>query len=194
MRQHLRSFSNLAASAALSTTAWTKVQGTFSFSNLPGRPPAWSSYIQSSSATDSFYIDDVAISELAPPPPNPSQQDNTGITTNFRRWRGGRLEFARRRPRWPTAPRRRTAATHSLLTTGRIANYDGPQISVSNKMYNGSQYTISVWVMLLPTDGSSHVINMSLQTTLSGNTSYPSVTGLPRRHRVQRTAIGTRSA
>ena len=31
-------FSNLATSAALSSTAWTKVQGTFSFSNLPGPP------------------------------------------------------------------------------------------------------------------------------------------------------------
>ncbi len=46
-------------------------------------------------------------------------------------------------------------------------------------MYNGSKYNISVWVMLLPTDGSSHVINMSLQLTLDGNTSYPSATGYP---------------
>ena len=32
---------------------------------------------------------------------------------------------------------------------------------------------------LQPTDGSSHVINMSLQTTLDGNTSYPSITAYP---------------
>ena len=67
----------------------------------------------------------------------------------------------------------------SLLTTGRVANYDGPQINVSNKMYIGSEYNISVWVLLQPTDGSNHVINMSLQTTLDGNTSYPSVTPTP---------------
>ncbi len=71
------------------------------------------------------------------------------------------------------------SGTHSLLTTGRIANWDGPVINVSNKMYNGSRYNISGWVMLTPADGSSHVINISLQTTLSGNTSYPSVTGYP---------------
>ena len=46
-------------------------------------------------------------------------------------------------------------------------------------MYVGSMYNISVWVMLVPTDGSTHIINMSLQTTLSGNTSYPSVTAYP---------------
>ncbi len=46
-------------------------------------------------------------------------------------------------------------------------------------MYPGSVYNISGWVMLQPTDGSSHIINVSLQTTLSGNTSYPGVTGYP---------------
>ena len=71
-------YANIATSAALSSTAWTKVQGTFSFSDLPGPPTSLMLYIQSSSATDSFYMSDVVISELAPPPPNPSQQDNTG--------------------------------------------------------------------------------------------------------------------
>ena len=59
---------------------------------------------------------------------------------------------------------------HSLLTTGRTHNYDGPQISVSDKMYNGSQYNLSAWVMLVPTDNSDHIINLSLQTTLNGQT------------------------
>ena len=46
-------------------------------------------------------------------------------------------------------------------------------------MYNGSKYNISVWVKLLPTDGSSHIINMSLQVTLNGNTSFPGITAFP---------------
>ena len=71
------------------------------------------------------------------------------------------------------------SGTHSLLTTGRVANYDGPQISISNKMYVGSTHNLSAWVRLQPTDSSSHDINMSLQTTVNGNTSYPSVTGYP---------------
>ena len=58
----------------------------------------------------------------------------------------GRLEFALRQ----LDRRRLTAAahtgTHSLLTTGRIANWDGPSISVSDKMYVGSTYNMSVWV------------------------------------------------
>ena len=172
-------FANLATSGALSSTAWTKVQGTFSFSDLPGPPTSLTLYFQSSSATDSFYISNVAISELAPPPPNPSQQDNSGISTNFED--GGTDGWSSRSGSSTVANSTAAAhtGTHSLLTTGRIGNWDGPQISVSNKMYPGSVYNVSGWVMLTPADGSSHVINVSLQTTLSGNTSFPSVTAYP---------------
>ena len=172
-------YSNLVTSGALSSTAWTKVQGTFSFSNIPGPPTGLILYIQSSSAADSFYIDDVVIGELAPPPPNPSQQDNTGITSTFE---DGGLDGWSSRSGSSTLTNTTAEAhsgSHSLLVTGRTANWDGPQISVNNKMYNGSRYSVGVWVMLEPTDGSSHVLNVSLQTTLSGNTSYPSVTGYP---------------
>ncbi len=175
-------YSNIATSGPLSSTAWTKVQGTFSFSNLPGPPTSLTLYFQSSSATDSFYIDDVVISELSPPPLSPGQQDNSGITTTFADggldgWssRSGSSTLTNVAP--PVLDPNGDA--RSLLTTGRIANYDGPQISVSDKMYVGSTYNISVWVMLQPTDGSTHIINMSLQTTLDGNTSYPSVTAYP---------------
>lgn len=175
-------YANIATSGALSNTAWTKVSGTFSFSNLPGPPTSLTLYIQSSSATDSFYIDDVTVGELAPAPLNPSQQDNSGITTTFADggldgWssRSGSSTLTNAAP--PVLDPNNDA--RALLTTARIANYDGPQISVSNKMYVGSEYNISGWVLLTPADGSSHVINMSLQTTLDGVTSYPSITPYP---------------
>ena len=172
-------YGTIATSGPLSSTAWTKVQGTFSFSDLPGPPTTLVLYFQSSSAADSFYISDVTIGEIAPPPPNPSQQDNSGISTNFED--GGADGWSSRSGSSTVANSTAAAhtGTHSLLTTGRIANWDGPSISVANKMYAGSVYNVSGWVMLQPTDGSSHVINISLQTTLAGNTSYPSVTGYP---------------
>jgi endo-1,4-beta-xylanase len=173
------SYSNLATSGPLSSTAWTKVQGTLSFSNLPGPPSSLVLYIQSSSATDSFYIDDVTIGELSPAPPSPSQQDNSGISTTFE---DDGLDGWSSRTGSSTLTNTTAEAhsgTHSLLVTGRVANYDGPQINVSDKMYVGSVYNASVWVMLQPTDGSNHILNMSLQTTLDGNTSYPSMTAYP---------------
>ncbi|HEY1801076.1 MAG TPA: carbohydrate binding domain-containing protein, partial [Terriglobales bacterium] len=171
-------YGNLATSGALSSTAWTQVQGTFNFSNLPGAPSSLDLYFQSSSATDSFYLSNVVISEIAPPPLPVDQQDNTGITTTFE---DGNLDGWSARAGATVA--NTTAEAHSgassLLVTGRTANYDGPSISISNKMYVGSQYSISAWVMLLPTDGSLHNINMSLQVTSQGQTSYPGVNGYP---------------
>ena len=115
------SFKNLVTSAALSSTAWTKVQGVFSFNDLPGPPSSLILYFQSSSATDSFYLSDVAIGEIAPPPPDPSQQDNTGITTTFE---DGGLDGWSSRTGSSTVTNSTAQAhsgTHSLLVTGRVA-------------------------------------------------------------------------
>ena len=171
-------YGSLGTTAALANGVWTKVQGTFTFSNQPGPPSELDLYFQSSSATDSFYISDVRIGELSPPPPDPSQQDNSGIGTNFE---DGGVDGWSDRGAATVANVNGVGhdSSNSLLVSGRQANWQGPQISVSNKMYPGSVYNISGWVMLTPNDGSSHVINMSLQTTIGGNTSYPSVTAYP---------------
>src|SRR6185312_5678559 len=80
-------FSNIASSSPttspLSNTAWTKVQGTFSFSDMPGAPSSLVLYAQSSSATDSFYLAHVTVNQLTAAPPDPSQQDNSGISSTF---------------------------------------------------------------------------------------------------------------
>jgi endo-1,4-beta-xylanase len=167
------------ASVTPTSAAWTKVSGTFTYSNQPGPPTTLDLYLQSSSATDSFYVSDVVIGELSPAPLSPSQQDNSGISSTFE---DGGLDGWSSRSGSSTVANSTAQAhsgTHSLLTTGRTANWDGPVINVANKMYNGSVYNVSGWVRLLPTDGSSHVINISLQTTLDGNVSYPSVSGYP---------------
>ncbi len=171
-------FSNLVTSSALSSSAWTLVQGTFTFSNLPGPPTDLTLFFQSSSATDSFYISNVAIGEIAPPPLPVDQQDNTGISSTFED--GGTDGWGGRAGATVTNT---TAEAHSgsnsILVTGRTANFDGAAIGIENKMYVGSQYSISVWVKLLPTDGSLHNINMSLQTSFQGQTSFPGVNGFP---------------
>jgi endo-1,4-beta-xylanase len=170
-------FGNVATSAALSSTAWTKIQGNFSFSNTPGPPTSLTLYIQSNSATDSFYVGHVTISQVAAPP-NPANQDNTGISTDFED--GAADGWAGRAGATVTnVVGGAHGGNNSLLITGRTGNFDGPAINVSNKMYNGSKYAISVWVKLQPTDGTTHNIQMSLQTTLNGTTSFPGVNGFP---------------
>lgn len=171
-------YSNIITSGALSSSAWTKVQGTFNFSDLPGAPSSLVLYAQSSSATDSFYIAHVTINQLTPAPPNPSQQDNSGITSTFE---DGGLDGWTSRGSSVLTNATDTAhtGTHSLLVTNRTANWNGPSIAVTNKMYVGSVYNISAWVKLQPTDGTTHTINISLQATYQGTTSFPSVTSYP---------------
>lgn len=175
-------YSSLATSGALSNTAWTKVQGTFSFSDLPGAPSSLTLYFQSSSATDSFYIADVVISELQAAPVPVSQQNNAGITSTFEDggldgWSSRSGQSVLTNVTSPGTPP--NGDTSALYVTDRIANWDGPQISVSDVMYAGSVYNISVWVMMPTVDANSHVINISLQTTLNGNVSYPGVSSYP---------------
>jgi endo-1,4-beta-xylanase len=171
-------YNNIATSPALSSTAWTLVSGTFTYSNVPGPPSTLTLYLQSSSATDSFYIGHVTIGQLVPSPVPVSQQNHSGLTTNFED--GGLDGWSSRSGQSVLTNTTAEAynSTNSLLTTNRIASWDGPQISVSNGMYPGSEYSISVWVQIQPVDGQQHTINMSLQTTFLGNVSYPGITAI----------------
>ncbi len=174
-------YGNIATSGALSNTAWAKVSGTFTFSDQPGPPSSLTLYFQSSSATDSFYISNVTIGQLTPAPLPPSEQDNTGITTTFADgaadgWTSRAGSTVSVVPSPTPDPNN---DTNALLIGNRSANYDGPQISVDNKMYVGSIYNLSVYVMMQPQDAATHIMNMSLQVTYQGNTNYPSITSYP---------------
>jgi endo-1,4-beta-xylanase len=123
-------------------------------------------------SAQSFYLDDVVINEIAGPPGGP--QDNSGLASSFE---DGGLDGWNSRAGASLANTTADAhgGTHSLLVTNRTAGYDGPQISVSNKMYNGSQYSIRVWVKLAPSATQADTLRVSLQTTLAGTTTYHTV-------------------
>ena len=161
---------------AVSAGGWAQIGGSYTVSTTETSLLLYAQLVGPSTA-QSFYLDNVIINEISGPPGGP--QDNSGITTTFE---DGTLDGWSSRSGSSTLTNSTATAhggTHSLLTTNRTANWDGPQISVSNKMYNGSQYAISFWIKLLPTDASMHTINVSLQVTLAGSTSYPGVTGYP---------------
>lgn len=105
-----------------------------------------------------------------------AQQDNSGISTLFE---DGALDGWSSRA--GAVLMNTTADAHagarSLLTTNRIGAFDGPQINVNNKMVNGSQYAIRVWVKLGPSATSSDTVRVSLQTTLAGATTFHTVIG-----------------
>ena len=157
----------------VSDSAWAQVGGTYTVSTTATGLLLYTQLVGATSA-QSFYLDDVVINEISGPPTGP--QDNSGISTTFE---DGGVDGWSSRAGAVLANSTADAhgGTHSLLTTARVAAFDGPQISVNNKMYNGSQYSISVWVKLGPSATAADTLRVSLQTTLAGTTSFHTVVG-----------------
>ena len=162
----------------VTATGWAQIGGTYTVSTTETSLLLYAQLDPATTPTtpQSFYLDDVTITETAGPP-NSGQQDNSGITTNFED--GGLDGWSQRsgasglsNVAISNGPQ---GDTNALSVQDRAAYWDGPQISVLNKMYVGSQYSISVWVMS-PTGDS---MNLSLQTTLTSNgtanTSYTTI-------------------
>ncbi len=158
---------------AVSASGWAQIGGTYTVSSSETGLTLYAQLVGATTA-QSFYLDDVVVNQISGPPGGP--QDNSGITTNFED--GGADGWSSRAGCTLTNTTADAhSGKHSLLITNRTAAYDGPQISVSDKMYNGSTYSISVWVKLAPSANQTDTLRVSLQTTLAGATSYRTVIG-----------------
>ena len=155
----------------VSATGWAQIGGTYTVSTTETGLRLYAQLVGPTTAT-SFYLDNVVVNEISGPPGGP--QDNSGISANFED--GGLDGFSSRAGATVTNTTADAhGGTHSLLTTNRGHAYDGPQISVNNKMYNGSTYSIGVWVKLAPSATVADTLRLSLQVTLAGTASYHTV-------------------
>jgi endo-1,4-beta-xylanase len=133
-------------------------------------------FIQTASGTSSFYVDTISIAQIQGPPGPPG--NTTGAAATFE---SGTTEGWKPRigPEMLTAT---TADAHSgsfsLLTTNRGGAFEGPAFDVTNVMFNGSRYVVSVWAKLAPgqTD-SSEQLRVSLQRTANSLTTFHTVVG-----------------
>lgn len=161
--------------------AWAPIGGTYTVSTTETSMLLYAQLSPSTTPTtpQSFYLDDVTITETSGPP-NPGQQDNSGITSNFED--GGLDGWSQRSGATGLSnvaiSNGPGGDTNALFVQNRAAFWDGPQTSIVNKMYVGSQYSISVWVMSPQGD----TLNLSLQTTLTTNgtaaTSFPGISSV----------------
>jgi endo-1,4-beta-xylanase len=152
----------------VTATAWTKIGGTYTVSTTATSLLLYAQLTGSPTPTtaQSFYLDDVTVTEISGPPGGP--QDNSGITTNFE---DGGLDGWSSRSGSSVLTNVAVSGepdgdSRGLQVSDRVAYWDGPQINVSNKMYVGSQYAISVWVM----SPQGATLDVSLQTTLTDPT------------------------
>ena len=167
-------FDTVAQSAATGVTdaAFVQLTGLYAFSG--DDPSALLLYVESSSATASYYLDDFSIVKISDPPGPPP--NTTGLNTNFddgttQGWR----------PRIGDETLTVTAADahsapNSLLTTGRTTAFRGPAIDVTNIMFNGSRYKVSLWAKLAPGEQPAQ-LRVSLQRNAGTITTFHTVVG-----------------
>jgi endo-1,4-beta-xylanase len=157
---------------AVTDSAWTTLTGLYSYTGTA--PSGLLLYVESASATASYYVDDFSI-VLAANPPGPPPNTN-GLSTGFES--GTREGWTPRIGTESVNPSSADAhsGTFSLLTTGRTAAFQGPAINVTNIMFNGSRYVVSVWAKLAPGEPSSS-LRVSLQRNIGTITTFHTVVG-----------------
>ena len=132
-------FEQVAGNTTVTETGWVMVQGQYSFT---GSASSLLTYIESTSATASYYVDDFSI-RVVPAAGCSDPPDTSGIHSNFET--GTREGWGPRIGRETVAVTNSDAhsGTFSLLTTGRQAAFDGAAINAAGKLCNGSRYTVS---------------------------------------------------
>jgi endo-1,4-beta-xylanase len=153
-------FDFVAQNTNVTDGAWVTMTGLYTFTT---DVTALLLYVESTSATASYYIDSFSIVQLAPAPGPPG--NTTGAATTFE---SGGLEgwFSRTGGEIVTNT---TADAHtgtrSLLTTNRTATFQGPAFNVTNVMFNGSRYRVEVWAKLAPGQATTQ-LRVSLERRL----------------------------
>jgi endo-1,4-beta-xylanase len=164
-------FVTVAQNANVTDAAWVTLTGLYSFST---EMTGVLFYIEAASATASYYVDNFSITFLAPPPGPPP--NTTGIVTGFETnttegWasRTG-IEVV------TVTSVDQHGGSNSLLITNRTATFRGPAIDVTNIMFNGSRYRISLWAKLAPGEPASQ-LRVSLERRLGTVTSFHTIIG-----------------
>ena len=165
-------FEQVTSNTAVTDAGWMMVQGSYSFA---GSASSLLLYIESPSATASYYVDDFSV-RVVPAVGCSDPPDTSGLHSNFES--GTREGWGPRIGRETVAVTNADAhsGTFSLLTTGRQAAFDGAAINAAGKLCNGSRYTVSVWVKLAPGEPNTQV-RVSLQRSFGGTTTFHTVIG-----------------
>ncbi|HEU4391554.1 MAG TPA: carbohydrate binding domain-containing protein, partial [Blastocatellia bacterium] len=129
-------------------------------------------YVEATSATASYYIDNFSITFLAPPPGPPP--NTTGLSTDFETGTAqGWVPRIGNEVLTPTSADAHSG-TFSLLTTNRTSAFRGPAFNVTNVMFNGSRYRVSLWAKLAPGEPTSQ-LRVSLERRIGTITSFHTV-------------------
>ena len=128
------------AQAAADANGWVQLQGTFT-------PTTGDSvltlYLESNTVGTEYYLDDVTITEVSPPPTPVLTDDFEDGTTQ-----GWRARFGS--PIVTNTTEIAHTGTNSLKTTNRTQAFNGPALDVGSVVAADNIYQISGWVRLVP--------------------------------------------
>jgi endo-1,4-beta-xylanase len=164
-------YDSVATASNVTDQAWVTMSAVYSFSTDNS---GLILYVQSSSGTGSFYLDAVSITQLAPPAGPPG--NTTGATSTFESntAEGWTPHYGIGSVTPTTADAH--GGTYSLLTTGRSGTYAGPSYDVTNVMFNGSRYNVSLWVKMAP-GAENEQLRISLDRHLGSTETFHQVVG-----------------
>jgi endo-1,4-beta-xylanase len=168
------SFDGIASSSATGVTdaAWTQLSGLYAFGG--NDPSALLLYIESSSATASYYVDDFSIVKIADPPGPPPNTNGLGSTFESGATEGWGPRIGDETVTVTSADAH--SGANSLLTTGRTTAFRGVAVNVTNIMFSGSRYKVSLWAKLAPGAAPTQ-LRVSLQRNAGTITTFHQVVG-----------------
>jgi len=159
------------ASATVTDQAWVTISGTYTFSTDNS---GLIFYVQSTSGTASFYIDAVSIAQIAPPAGPPGNTTGASSTFESNTPEGWTPHFGIGTVAATTADAH--GGSYSLLTTGRTGSFAGPAYDVTNVMFNGSRYVVSLWAKMAPGQADAQ-LRISLDRKLGTTETFHQVVG-----------------
>jgi endo-1,4-beta-xylanase len=159
-------FESINTGTTVGADGWTTLTGTYSFQ---GAVSGLILYVESSSATDSYYIDNFSVTQTTPAPLSWDFEDGTTQ---------GWGPFGS--PSVTNSTDQAVSGTHSLLTSGRQASFNGPSINLQGKLSRGATYQVTLSARLVTGQPQSN-LQATLQRTPTGSTSasFDNVVSLP---------------
>jgi GH35 family endo-1,4-beta-xylanase len=128
------------AQGVAGNTAWVQLQGTFT---RGVGDSVVRLYLESNNAASEYYLDDVVITEISPPPTPVVTHDFEDGTTQ-----GWRPRFGS--PIVTNTTDAAHAGTRSIVTTNRTQAFNGPALDVGSILQPDNIYQFGGWVRLVP--------------------------------------------
>src|SRR5208283_353128 len=147
---------------AVSASGWAQIGGSYTVSTTETGLLLYAQLVGATTAVP-FYLDDVVITQTAPPPGGTPVASYTFSDGGLDGWAPfGSVTLANTAPP-VTDP---NGDAKSLLTTNRTATYMGPSLNLVgvNNIVAGAVYQVSAWVLLAAPDSTNPTVTLSLKT------------------------------